>query len=87
MREESRLRRLAYKLCPHWYWPIADVLPNVMMEVTRRERCRFCGHERVHAKVPEPHSSRDREKVREDLQQPGYEVVVEEWLPYGSKGP
>lgn len=78
---------LKYRLCPHWYRLVPDYGDQIMMDVTKRERCMLCGKARIHAKVPEPHPSRDKEELKEELQRPGNEVVVEEWLPYGSKGP
>ena len=58
-----------------------------MFEVVRREKCVVCGHRRVHARVPEPHPTRDKDEVVQQLQHRGCEFVVDEWLPYGSKGP
>lgn len=81
------MTKLRYRLCPHWYWPIPDYGADLMCEVTRREKCRICGQHRIHARVPEPHPTRDKEEVLEELQKPGFEFVVEEWLPYGEKIP
>ena len=73
--------------CPHWFKPVPDYGHHIMFDVTKSEQCRVCGTRRVHIKAPEPHPTRDKEDVKERLQHAGYEVVVEEWLPYGSKGP
>lgn len=83
----SRQDKLRFRLCPHWYRTVPDYGHQIMMDVTKQERCRVCGKRRVHAKVPEPHPTRDKEDLKEKLQHPGYEVVIEEWLPAGSKGP
>lgn len=79
--------KLRFKLCPHWYKPVPDYGAAMLMDVTKRERCRICGHCRVHAKVLEPHPSRDKEQLESELQHPGYELVIEEWLPYDIKDP
>lgn len=84
---DGAIRRALINVCPHWWWPVPDYGHSLMMDVTKRERCRFCGKHRIHAKVPEPHPTRDKEELVEKLQEPGHEIVVEEWLPYGAKGP
>lgn len=78
---------MKYNVCPHWYRLAPDYGDQIMYEVTKRERCLICGKERVHAKVPEPHPTRDKQALVGRLQEPGYELIVDEWLPYGSKGP
>ena len=83
----NRVKQALYRICPHWYWPVPDYGHHIMMDVTKRERCRICGKHRIHARISEPHPTRDKNEILNDLQQPGYELVVEEWLPYGSKGP
>lgn len=83
----NRQDKLRFRLCPHWYRTVPDYGDQIMMDVTKQERCRVCGKRRVHARVPEPHPTRDKEDLKEKLQHPGYEVVIEEWLPAGSKGP
>ena len=85
--QQSRVRKLLYQSCPHWYWPVPDYGDHIMMEVTEREKCRICRKQRIHAKIPEPHPTRNKCDVLEKLQHPGHEVVVEEWLPYGEKLP
>lgn len=80
--EQSRLRSVLQWLCPHWWWPVPDYTGHVLMEVTKSERCRICGKFRVHAKLREPHPSRDKDEHLEELQHPGHEFIVEEWLPY-----
>lgn len=87
MSEDSTLRKLVDKLCPHWYWPGPEYPEAVTYEVTKAERCRLCGKRRIHARVPEPHPTRDREDLLEKLQKPGNEFVVEEWLPYDARDP
>lgn len=90
MSSGNGLGSMLMNVCPHWYWPMPDYVSyshSIMMEIEEIERCRICGKRRVHAKVPEPHPTRDKEQLRDDLQEPGFELVIEEWLPYGSKGP
>jgi len=78
----NEFRRPWYRrVCPHWWKPVPDYGHMIMCEVTRRETCRLCGLHRIHARVPDPHPSRDKEDVRAKLQQPGFEIVVEEWVP------
>lgn len=75
-------------LCPHW-WTEDPHAPRdaIMFDVISCKKCLLCGKRRIHARVPEPHPTRDKGEVVADLQRPEHEFVVEEWLPYGSKMP
>lgn len=84
-RAQSRTQRVLSRVCPHWYWPIPNYGNTIMMEVTKRERCRICGKHRIHARVPEPHPTRDKQALLEEINRPGHELVVEEWVPYGER--
>lgn len=79
------------RLCPHWWTGTAHAedfeSPALMFEVVRREKCVICGKRRIYARVPEPHPTREKEELVAELQRPGWEFIVEEWLPYGSMGP
>jgi len=77
--------KLRYTLCPHWYKTPPNTHDAVMMDVVKRKQCRICGKHRIHAKVPKPHPSRNKQSLLRDLQQPGFELVVDEWLPYGER--
>jgi len=88
---ESRagpLKTLARRACPHWWRPIPSAGGSIMMEMEKEEVCHLCGKIRVHAKVSEPHPTRDKQDLVDELQSPPhYEFIVTEWLPYGTFGP
>lgn len=82
------MTRILQRLCPHWWTEDPHgVHQPIMFKVDSWQKCMICGKRRVYARVPEPHPTRDKEDLIEDLQQPGCEFVIKEWLPYGSMGP
>lgn len=85
------MRRILQGLCPHWWTEKLNAgdfgSGPIMFEIARREKCMVCGKRRIHARVPEPHPTREKEELVEKLQRPERELIVDEWLPYGSMGP
>lgn len=77
---------LLYRVCPHWYAPFPNFGDSIMMDVVKREQCRLCGKFRVHARVVEPHPTRDKAEIVEQAQEPGYELVVDEWISEAEAG-
>jgi len=78
----SEFRRPWYRrVCPHWWTSVQpDILQGIMFDVASQEACRLCGLQRVRIKAVEPHPGRSKYDVVQRLQQPDYEVVVEEWV-------
>ena len=75
--------RILQRVCPHWWTEKHYPGPGrVMYDVKKHEKCVICGKHRVYAKVPEPHPTRDKDDVVDDLQAPGHEFIVDEWVPY-----
>lgn len=81
------LKKLLYRACPHWYWAVPNYGMDFMMDVESIERCKLCGKFKVHARVPEPHPGKDKGELVDAMNYPGYELIVDEWLPYGEMGP
>jgi hypothetical protein len=77
---------LIYRICPHWYAETHDYIEPVMYEITKQERCRICGKYRTFARVPEPHPTRDKEQLKEQLESKG-SLVVDEWADRSNKIP
>lgn len=88
MNEVGFLRRYVQRLCPHSYRKTTPFhMDGVMMEITGQYKCRLCGKMRTHVRIPEPHPTREKAATLDNLQDPGREVVVDEWLPYDARDP
>lgn len=83
MDSRSAPRKIAQTICPHSFREVVSLARDIPLrfEVNQRERCRFCGKERWHVEAIEPHPSRDKEQLVRELQWPGCEIVVEDWIP------